>query len=809
MISNTPTASTASAHPQEVNLYDYLAVILRRRVTFALAFFAVFIGVALYTFLMKPLYEASSTLHVKDDRGKGHLFGELSFNTANPINAEIEILKSRTNAEQVVRRLHLNWNISKKSGGLTFKILEFTSTAKKPAYQIELTSADSFKVEDDDGDLVGQGKAGVLMQGKGVSLLLNELKGQKGDSFHLSLVPFDDVVKGLQGGINAVEVGRMTSIILVSYNSTNPTLARDIVNNLVQAYLEQSVAFKSEEAGRTVGFVEEQLEGLRGELDSSEKNLQAYKSSSGVIKLDTEAEELIKKLSEMEKARAEVALQRKQVDFARDALKEAMKRRAVYSPAVMKDDPLVAGLTTKLSELEVQKRALLTDYTEAHPAVKALQGQIDEVQRKILSTYETGLANLAKQQETIAQQLAFYEGKMRNLPKAERDLARLTRISKVSADIYTFLLQKHEEARIAKASSISNINIVDPAIAPNRPIKPQIARYLLLGLLIGLALGVGLSFFQEYLDDTIKDADQAKRVMSLPLLAVIPHIPGIEPKANIPQEMPLITQREPKSVVSEAFRALRTSLHFSAINREKKIMLITSTFPAEGKSIISANLAYILSQTGARVLIVDCDLRRSSLHEKFGHSKTPGLSELLTGDVTFAEAKRNTGIPGLDLISSGTNPPNPSELLGSEPMRRFLLTQRENYDHIVIDAPPVLAVSDAPVLTAISDLVVLVMEAGRVPIKVAQHMRETLSTIQAPVAGLVMNDKTGKGESYGYYGGRYYRYGKGKRYGYGYGYGYGYYSDDESKNHRKVHRWEKFIKFIPEKWRKKVLRLDT
>jgi tyrosine-protein kinase Etk/Wzc len=791
MISNIPTTPTTSVRSQDVSLFDYLAVILRRRATFALAFFAVFIVVALYTFLMKPIYEASSTLHIKDDNGKGNLLGELSLKTTNPINAEIEILKSRTNAEQVVRRLHLNWNISKKSDGLTFKLLEFTSTAKKPVYRIELTAADSFKVEDDDGELVGQGKAGVLMQGKGVSLLLNDLKGQTGDSFLLSLAPFDDTVKGLQGGIKAAEQGRETSIIRVSYNSTNPILARDIVNNLVQAYLEQSVAFKSEEAGRAVGFVEEQLQGLRGELDIAEKNLQVYKSASGVIKLDSEAQAIIDKLSEKEKARTEVVLQRKQLEFARDALKEAMRKGTIYSPGIMMNDP---GLAAKLSELEVQKRALLTDYTEAYPAVKALKGQIEEVQKKILSTYETSTANLAKQQDTVAQQLASYEKQMQKLPMAERDLARLTRISKVSADIYTFLLQKHEEARIAKASTISNINIVDPAIAADWPIKPKKLQYLLLGLIIGLALGVGLAFFQEYLDDTIKNADEAKRVMGLPLLAVIPHIPGYEPKTNIPQKVMPITQLEPKSVVSEAFRALRTSLHFSVINREKKIMLVTSTFPREGKSIISSNLACILSQTGARVLLVDCDLRRSSLHEKFGHSKTPGLSEILTGDVTFAEAKHNTVISGLDLISAGTNPPNPSELLGSEAMRLFLLTQRENYDHIVIDAPPVLAVSDAPVLTAISDLVVLVMEAGRVPIKVAKHMRETLSALHVPIAGLVLNDKTGKGESYGYYGGRYYRHGKGKRYGngYGYGYGYGYYSDDEqTKPRKKIVFWEK------------------
>ena len=786
------THNASPAPPQEVNLFDYVAVIFRRRVAFTLALFAVFIGVALYTFLMKPVYEASSTLHVKDDKGKGGLLGELALSTTNPINAEIEILKSRTNAEQVVRRLHLDWAVSKKSEGLTFKILDFTSTVENPIYHIDLTGTDAFNVKDDDGNVVGQGKAGVLMQGKGVSLLLNDLKGQTGDSFRLILVPFDIAVEGLQGGIKAAEQGRMTSIIRASYASTDPVLARDIVNTLVQAYLEQSVAFKSEEASRAVGFVEEQLKGLRGELDTSEKNLQAYKSSSGVIKLDSEAQALIDKLSEAERNRTEAALQGKQLEFARDALKEAIRRGSVYSPGIMKSDPLVAGLAAKLSELEVQKRAMLTDYTDAHPAVKALQAQIEEVQKKILATYETGLANIAKQQEAIAQQLAVYEGKMRNLPEAERDLARLTRISKVNADIYTFLLQKHEEARIAKASTISNINIVDPAIVPNRPIKPKKAQNLLLGLIVGLALGVGLAFFQEHLDDTIKNADQAKRAMGLPLLATIPHIPGREPEVGAPGGGTLITQLEPKSIVAEAFRALRTSLHFSAINREKKIMLVTSTFPGEGKSIISSNLASIFSQTGARVLIVDCDLRRSSLHEKFGHSKTPGLSEILTGDITFEEAKHDTGIPGLDLISAGTTPPNPSELLGSEVMRQFLLTHREHYDHIVIDAPPIMAVTDAPVLTTVSDLVILVMEAGRVPIKVAQQMRETLATLQAPVAGIVMNDKTGKGESYGYYGSRYYRYGYGKRYGYGYG--YGYYADDErSKSRGKTHFWQKIF----------------
>jgi len=808
----TPMQQNNPVRPQQEDIFEYLAVIMRRWKTFATALCAVFLAVALYTFFMKPVYEASALLHVKEDKGKGQLMGELMLNTSNPTNAEIEIVKSRSNAEQVVQRLHLDAQVSKKSDGLRFKIREFRSAAKEPVYDIKLTSADTYEVEDDDGKVIGEGKSGVLLQKNGFSLLLDEIKGSKGDSFCLKLASFDAVVEGLRGNIKAVEQGRQTGIIRVSYTSTDPILARDVVNTLVQAYLEQTVSFKSEEASRTVSFIDEQLHGVRTDLDDSEKSLKDYKSSTGIVKLDSEAQALIEKLTETEKNRAEIALKKKQLEFAREALKKAMKKGAIYSPGLMKDDPLVAGLAGKLSELEVQKRSLLVDYTEAHQAVKNIQSQIDEVQRKILAIYETSLVNLDKLENGLSQQLAGYERQMKKLPDVERDLARLTRVSKVNADIYTFLLQKHEEARIAKASTISNIDIVDPAVIPGHPIKPKKAQNLLLGLLFGLALGIGLAFFEEYLDDTIKNAEEAKRAMGLPLLAVIPHIPGYEPKQNgsTPDTKMLVTQTEPKSVVAEAFRSLRTNLHFTAISKEKKIMLFTSTFPREGKSTITANEAVVIAQTGARVLIIDCDLRRSSLHEKFGHSKTPGLSEILTGDVTFEKAKHKTGIHGLDLISAGTAPPNPSELLGSEAMRQLLLTQRENYDYIIIDAPPVLAVTDAPVLAMVSDIVILIMEAGRVPIKAAQHMRDTLATLQASVAGLVINDKTGKGESYGYYGGRYYRYGRGYGYGYGhgygYGYGYGYYSDEEQHHsHKPRPWWDKLFNLMPEKI-KKVLR---
>jgi tyrosine-protein kinase Etk/Wzc len=789
MNTNTPFPSGNPLRPQEeeINLFDYAAVIMRRWKIFAAAFLAVFILVALYTFTMKPVYEASAMLHIKEGKSN-KLLTDLLTSSTIPINAEIEIFKARTSSEKVVERLHLNRNVSNVSRNFTFNILEFTSTAEEPVYKIRLTSPDTYQVRKA-GNVIGEGKNGVLLKQNNFSLLIKDIKGEKGDSFELALLPFNDTVDALRKGIKAAELGRQTSIIRASYEHTDPALASDIVNALVQAYLDQTVSFKTEEASRTVAFIEDQTKLLREELNTSEKELQTFKSDTGIVQLDGEAQALIGKISEMEKNRADIMLQRQQIEFARDALRQAKQKGEIYSPGMMKNDPLVAGLAAKLSELEVQKKALLTDYTEAHQSVKSVKNQIEEIQNKIQAIYDTSRFNLAKQEEAVRNQLKIYESEMRKLPDVERDLARLTRLSKVNADIYTFLLQKHEEARIIRASTISNIDIVDPAIIPHRPVKPKKAKNLLLGLLFGMALGIGLAFFREYLDDTIKNAEEAKRAIGLPLLATIPHIPSRQPDLNgsAPDKDTLVTKTEPKSMAAEAFRSLRTNLHYTAINKEKKIMLFTSTFAREGKSTITANEAVVISQTGAKVLIVDCDLRRSSLHEKLGHSKTPGLTEILTGDVTFEKAKHNTGIPNLDLISAGTTPPNPSELLGSEAMRQFLITQRDKYDYILIDAPPALAVTDAPVLATISDIVILIMEAGRVPVKAAQHVRETLAALQVSVGGLVMNDKTGKGETYGYYGGRYYRYGK------GYGYGYGYYSDEDQKPPAKK-PWEKTLR---------------
>ncbi len=773
---------------EEVHLVDYLNVIIRRRRIFLLSSLSLFIGVALFTYMMKPIYEASATLHVKDDKGsKGGILGDLAMLTAsNPVDAEIEILKSRTNAEEVVKRLHLTWHISKKSPGLTCKLAEFSSTSSTPDYLIELVEPGRFRVKPADGTPVINAAVGQMIKSGTLNLLVSELNGKPGDSFRLQQLHFYNTVNGLRKSVRAGELGKKTNIVKVSMTNTDPVKARDIVNALIQVYLDQTISFKTEEASRTVKFVEEQLKGTRDDLDQSEKNLQTYKSNSGVVKLDTESEELVRKLSEIEKERASVILNRKQIEFALNALQEARRKGQVYTPAMLKDDPLVSGIAGRLTELEVQRRALISENTENHPQVKVVQGQIDQIQKKLQSTYETARMNLTKQETFIQQQIAQYEAKIRLLPAAERDLARLLRLSKVNADIYMFLLQKHEEARIVKASTISNINIVDPAITPDKPVKPLKRKNLMLGLLVGLMFGIGSAFFMDYLDDTIKDEEEAKRALGWPLLGTIPSIERSgAPDAN-DRASRLIVMHKPKSSVAEAFRGLRTAIHFSSYKRDSKVMMITSSFPGEGKTTIAANLALTFAQAGNRVVMVDCDLRRPSLNTIFDQARIPGVTEVLAGDVSLDDALHVTDIPNISLLTAGTIPPNPAELLCSEPMRNLLQTLRDTYDIVLIDAPPVIPVTDAPLLTALTDMAVVVIEAGRIPTKAAQRMKELLQSVQAPVAGFVINDRTALySDSYGYYGKGYYGKGYyGRRY-----YGYSYYGADDQKDSKTSNNW--------------------
>lgn len=752
-----------SEHPQQQNpqpvpeegahLLDYVNVVLRRWKIALLVLLLVFGAVTLKTFMTRPIYEAAVTLEVKKS-SKGGMLKDLGMESDNSLVADIEILRSRSMAAQVVRLLGLDWQAAEVPDGLTLAVRQLQLPPETTACILELTAADAFRLSTPQGELIAAARSGEALEQDELRLQLEVRGGRTGDRLRLERLPLHEVAGGLMGGIRAVEMGKGTNILRLSYQDTDPVRARDIANALAQAYQGQSVGSKTREAGKTVDFINQQLAGLKSSLDQTEQDLQEYKVQSGLVTLGPEGGSLIQKLVTLEQQKADLGLKRKRLEYAVDEVRRALRDGQSYNPTVIDSVPLSKESAARLAELEAERKSLLADFTEAHPAVLGVQQQIRKAQEALLSAYQAGLKDLQLAEGDLATTLAGFEQQLDGIPRAELELAKRTRVNKVNAELYTFLLQKQQEARIAQASTLSGVEIIDPAFTPKRPVKPNKQKNLLLGLVLGLMLGVGAAFFLDYLDDTVKDADEVRNHLGLAVLGIVPRIVA---DSKDPAAM-LLGRLAPKSAPVEAFRALRTGLHFAAAREQRKILMVTSSLPNEGKTTISANLAVVLAQTGARVLLLGCDLRRPGLYDMFHTPREPGLADLLTGG-----AKGYVhSIPGttLDLISAGTVPPNPAELLGAERMKKFLAFVRERYDHIVIDAPPVLPVTDAQILAHLVDDVMIVVEPCRVPRKAARRMVETLRAADANIVGVAMNDKSGKGfkyyGNYGYYGHKYY-----------------------------------------------------
>jgi tyrosine-protein kinase Etk/Wzc len=758
-------------HPQysiglekEAHLTDYINVVLRRWKIVLLVFLLVFVGVTVKTFLTKPVYEAYATLEVRKAQ-KGGMLKELGMEEDNALSTEIEVLRSRSLAEKVARRMNLEWQVAETSEGLNLNIGEFSIQNQLPGLIVTLLDAQNYQVSDLSGRVLGKGQSGEALQLDGVSLLVTILKGAPGQRIVFERQPMESIANEIIDGLNISEMGKGSNILRVSSQGTNPGHVRDIVNILTEVYREMNVSGKTQEAGKTVDFISAQLNGLKNVLDQSEQQLQEYKVQTGLLTLGPEGNSLVQKLVGLEQSQADMRLKRQRVEYAIGVLKEAIRTGGSMTVPTLEDVPSITESGAKLADLEAQKKGMLRDYTEAHPAVVEVQMQINRVRESMLSTYRAVRQELQLGERDLAKKIADFDQQLEDIPEAELELAKRTRVNSVNAELYTFLLQKQQEARIAQASTISNVQIVDPAVTPKKPIKPNKKKNLALGLILGLMLGVGLAFLLDYMDQTLKTTEDIREKLGLNVFGIIPRIPFADEDAKLPRKR-LVTTLAPKTPVVESFRALRTNLNYITAKEKHKIIMVTSSLPNEGKSTVSGNLAVVLSQTGAKVLLIGCDLRRPQLFEMFGMKNVPGLVDLLMNE--DQSALRHLTKPRLDFLPAGTVPPNPAEILESSRMAKLLDKVRDRYDYVVIDAPPVLPVTDAQILAPKADINLVVVEPCRVPEKAALQMVESLQAVDARIAGVILNDKSGRGfkyyGNYGYYGNKYYR---------------GYYGDDQ------------------------------
>jgi capsular exopolysaccharide synthesis family protein len=343
------------------------------------------------------------------------------------------------------------------------------------------------------------------------------------------------------------------------------------------------------------------------------------------------------------------------------------------------------------------------------------------------------------------------EYKLDQVPGKSLILARLTRDASLNEKIYMMLNEKYEESRISEAGKTANVRIIDPAKPPKAPFRPNKRLNIVLGIFLGLGLGVAVSFLLEFLDDSIKTAEDIER-MGLVLLGTIPVVKMADIAKRMKREgkyyskedmdkveSKLITRFSPKSPISEAYRSLRTNIHFANLDRPNKVILVSSSATKEGKSTTAANLAITIAQMGSKTLLLDSDLRRPAIHNFFKMDRSYGLTNYLIGTMSFDEVIKKSDIPNLDIVTCGDIPPNPSEMLASRAMRTFLEEAKNRYDMVILDSPPVIAVTDAAILSTRVDGVIMVVASGFVNRREVQRAITLLRNVNARILGVLLN----------------------------------------------------------------------
>jgi tyrosine-protein kinase Etk/Wzc len=757
----------------EVGISDYFRVLYRRRWVAILTFAVVMLSVSIHTFLATPQFEASGLIEIQDQKSRNNLLDDfLTIGTNVPVAAEMEVLKSRSLAELVVRELRFDLRIFDQSTPkLKVDLLdaEMHNRLKGKVFRVEFIDLDGgFEISADKlGDL-GTGTVGEPFQVEDLAFRLSASNFEPGDSFRFLIYPFRQAVSAIQGRTEVRNLGDNTGLVRIFYRSQYPEQARDIVNKIVEVYRRKNVEEKSAEASQTLDFIQNQLNVVKTELSVSEKDLNRYKEDHGVMLLDAEAAGLIENVAEFEVEKSQLQLEK----FQYEALLAALNSNEMgfTLPNFSRENNVLSNLGLQLVEAQSNLEMLLADLTPKHPQAQALQSQIDDLRANIRGIVKNTIQSLAAREKSLDQVLDKYNGMLRDMPAKERELAELKRNTMVAAEIYTFLLEKFEEARIAKAATTSNIRIIDTAIVPQGAISPNLRLNLMLGLIAGLLLSIGVAFFLEFIDDSLKTVEEVERTIRKPIYGIIPRIPEttLDDAGDPIPSQNLVTHHSPKSPISEAFRTMRTNIHFADPDQTMATLLITSAGPSEGKSTIVANLAITIANTGRKTLLVDCDLRKPKLHTLFEHQRDSGLTTALAGGAPWQSVLKDTQVENLRLLTSGPIPPNPTEIVASQAMKDIIEDFKTEFDFILFDSPPVVAVTDAAILSTYTSGTLMVVELGRSRGSAVNRALDLLAKVNANLLGIVTNNI-----AIGY------------KYDYGYYSSYYYYSDGEKKKKKK------------------------
>ncbi|HKY03663.1 MAG TPA: polysaccharide biosynthesis tyrosine autokinase [Blastocatellia bacterium] len=581
---------------------------------------------------------------------------------------------------------------------------------------------------------------------------------------------------GVLAGNLQVEPIKDTRAIRLTFTHTDPQIAAAVTNGIADHFIERNFQTKTEKFTSASEWLDRTTREMKAKVQQAEQELATYSRDHNIFSTEGKETLTTDKMSRLhdQATRAETERILKQSIY-----EEVRQGRVSQLPAAFADQKLNA-LQAKLEELVAAEARLDLKYGPDNPQLVDTRRQIQTAREQIEATRRALEDRLRSEfelasRDEISLKTALAQAKQEavrqnqdaiqyNILKQEVDTAK---------SLYTDFLHKMSQARAEVAQQHNNLHMIQPAKVPRGPIGPGRFRIILFGFLVSLAGGVGLAFFLEYLDSTIKTVEDVGRFIRLPALGVIPAISTRGPRQVSPKKRhaelvqgereddapALVTDKlavlDNRSTAAEAYRVLRTSMLLSAAGSPPRTILITSGQPGEGKTTTVVNTAVSLAQLGASVLIIDCDLRKPAAHKTFGVENSTGLSTYLSRDVELNELIHRLQIPNLSLLPCGAIPPNPAELLASEKMKNMLAALREQYDHILIDSPPLLSVTDPVILSTLVDGVMLVVHGGKSTRAVARRARQELQTVGAKIFGVVLNNLDLRGNGYGY---EYYQY---------------------------------------------------
>jgi polysaccharide biosynthesis transport protein len=707
-LQRTPPSGDSDAH-----LLDYVRVLYKRRWMAITTFLIIVVTATVSTFTATPIYEAKTRLLIEaEDQNvvsfKAVLDGDQT--RADYYQTQYNMLQSRALARRTIDQLKL-WDrapFGGKAEGHAFSVTGLVAGAVSGVVHL-------FSRADPSPAPPVPGADETAAQSRAIDVFV--------------------------GGLTVAPI-RNSRLVDLKYDLPDAALATAIVNALAKNYIEQSLEYKFMASKEASDWLGERLAEQRKQVEEAETKLQRYRERNDAISLKDRENIVVQKLSDLNAAVTIAKTERFQKEAAFNQLQSLQGNPAALDsfPAIL-SNTFIQQQKAELAQIQSQYAQMGQKLGPNHPdmvklrsAMEIAQAKVDgEIGKVVQSVKNEYLTALAKENSLTA---ALNNQKSEALAMNRKgiDYSVLDREVQSSRTVYDSLLQRAKETGISSELRTSNIRIVDRAETPQRPVSPQKSLNVVLALFGGTLVACGLVFFFEYLDNRIKTPEEIRLHLGIPYLGLLP---ALDNKA-LSHPYPLVSNGVPASF-SEAFRALRTNVLFSSAEEGSRSIVVTSTGPGEGKSLVASNLAISLSQAGQRVVLIDADMRKPRAHDIFELAQEPGLSNLLVGNARASDTVRKSSVPGLWVLAAGRTPPNPAELVGSQRFRDFLDSLKDHFDWVIIDSPPVMAVTDAALLAHDVSGVLFVVGAEMTTRQAAKRAVDQLEQVQARFVGAVLN----------------------------------------------------------------------